>query len=106
MSALVSQYIRENRLDEKTGLSVRALTQSLLMSTAEPLLEDQGDGEGYYSVLKQGAGLGNVGKAVAAGSYILMHADATDSYADGKVKVELGDDPGPHRPVYLWLYVT
>ena len=93
MSALVSQYIRENRLDEKTGLSVRALTQSLLMSTAEPLLEDQGDGEGYYSVLKQGAGLGNVGKAVAAGSYILMHADATDSYADGKVKVELGDDP-------------
>ena len=93
MSALVSQYIRENKLDEKTGLSVRALTQSLLMSTAEPLLEDQGDGEGYYSVLKQGAGLGNVGKAVAAGSYILMHADATDSYADGKVKVELGDDP-------------
>ena len=34
-----------------------------------------------------------MGKAVAAGSYILMHADATDSYADGKVKVELGDDP-------------
>ncbi len=27
---------------------------------------------------------------MAAGSYILMHADATDSYADGKVKVELG----------------
>ena len=93
MSALVSQYIRENKLDEKTGLSVRALTQSLLMSTAEPLLEEQGDGEGYYSVMKQGAGLGNVGKAMAAGSYILMHADATDSYADGKVKVELGDDP-------------
>ena len=93
MSALVSQYIRENKLDEKTGLSVRALTQSLLMSTAEALLEDQGDGEGYYSVLKQGAGLGNVGKAVAAGSYVLMHANATDSYADGKVKVELGDDP-------------
>ena len=93
MSALVSQYIRENKLDEKTGLSVRALTQSLLMSTAEALLEDQGDGEGYYSVLKQGAGLGNVGKAVAAKSYVLMHADATDSYADGKVKVELGDDP-------------
>ena len=32
-------------------------------------------------------------KAIAADSYILMGADANQSYADGKVKVELGDDP-------------
>ena len=40
-----------------------------------------------------GAGLANVSKAIAADSYILMGADANQSYADGKVKVELGDDP-------------
>ena len=33
------------------------------------------------------------GKAIAADSFILMKANATKSYADGKVKVELGDDP-------------
>lgn len=100
MVALVAQYIRENNLTEKTGLTARQLAQSLLMSTAEPLFEDYGVGEdgtdygdGYYSVLKQGAGLANVGAAVSADSYILMGEDATISAADGKVKAELGDDP-------------
>lgn len=92
MSALLAQYIRENGLEEKTGLSSRALAQSLLMSTAVPLREAD-SGYEYYSVLKQGAGLANVGDAVSASSYIRMGADATDSYADGKVKAELGDDP-------------
>lgn len=94
MAALVEQYIREEKLAEKTGLSPRTLAQSLLMSTAVPMLEDHGDGtDGYYSILQQGSGLANVGKAIAADSYILMGANATKSYADGKVKVELGDDP-------------
>ncbi|MBE6974201.1 MAG: hypothetical protein E7436_01750, partial [Ruminococcaceae bacterium] len=44
-------------------------------------------------VIQQGAGLANVGAAVSADSYILMDENATGSYADGKVKVELGDDP-------------
>ena len=93
MAALIAQYIQENHLDEKTGLSPRQLGQSLLMSTAVPVMEDFGDGNGYYPVLRQGAGLANVSKAIAADSYILMGADANQSYADGKVKVELGDDP-------------
>ncbi len=92
MAALLAQYIRENDLEAKTGLDARTLAQSLLMSTAVPVLE--GDNGGYYySVLKQGAGLANVGAAIMADSYILMGKDATASYADGKVKVELGDDP-------------
>ena len=40
MAAVVAQYIRENGLEEQTGLSVRQLAQSLLMSTAEPLREE------------------------------------------------------------------
>lgn len=90
MAALVGQYIEENQLDTKTGLTQRALAQSLLMSTAEPLEETVG---AYYPVLRQGAGLANVGAAIAASSYVMMHDDATDAYADGKVKVELKDDP-------------
>ena len=94
MVALVAQYIRESGLAQKTGLTPRVLAQSLLMSTAVPQLEGWGEeGDGYYPVLRQGAGLANVSKAIAADSYILMGADANQSYADGKVKVELGDDP-------------
>lgn len=94
MAAVVAQYVRENDLVAKTGLSARQLTQSLLMSTAVPVIEDWGeDGSGYYSVLKQGAGLANVGNAVSANTYILMDGSATASAADGKVKAELGDDP-------------
>ncbi len=92
MVALIGQYIRETGLSAKTGLSSRQLAHSLLMSTAVPIKE-KASGGNYYSVLNQGAGLANVGAAVTSGSYILMNADATASYADGKVKAELGDDP-------------
>ena len=91
MAALMAQYIRENDLEAKTGLDTRTLAQSLLMSTAVPVLD--GNTGYYYPVLQQGAGLANVGAAVQADSYIMMGKDATASYADGKVKVELGDDP-------------
>ena len=90
MAALVAQYIRDKGL---TGLQTRRLSQSLLMSTAVPMKEAQEDGEGWYSVMKQGAGLANVGNAVSAKSYILMDDAATSGAADGKVKAELGDDP-------------
>lgn len=99
MAALVAEYIKQNDLAEKTGLAVRTLAQSLLMSTAQPIVEKQGVDEqgktleGYYSVLQQGAGLANIGAAVNSGSYLMMDQDATDSYADGKIKAELGDDP-------------
>lgn len=93
MTALIAQYVREKGLAAQTGLSARQLAQSLLLSTAIPQREEKNQG-GYYPVLRQGAGLANVGAAIAAESYLLMGKDATDSYDDGKVKVELGDDPG------------
>ena len=94
MAAVVGQYIRANKLTEKTGLTARALAQSLLMSTAVPMYEDYGEGQdGYYPVMQQGAGLANVGAAVSAGTYIMMDKNANAGAADGKVKVELGDDP-------------
>ena len=94
MAAVVAQYIRANKLTEKTGLTARALAQSLLMSTAVPMYQDYGEGQdGYYPVMQQGAGLANVGAAVSAGTYIMMDKNANAGAADGKVKVELGDDP-------------
>ena len=90
MAALVAQYIRENGLDEQEGVSARVLAQSLLMATSVPATDSYGE---YYSVMKQGSGIANVGNAVQAASYIIMNEDATASYADGKVKAELGDDP-------------
>lgn len=96
MSALAAQYIKENKLDEKLpeGVNTRTLIQSLLMSTAEPLLEDLGEaGLYYYPVFRQGAGLANISNVIKAESYIIMDDDANAGAKDGKVKVELGDDP-------------
>ena len=94
MAAVVAQYVRANKLTEKTGLTARALAQSLLMSTAVPMYQDHGEGkDGYYPVMQQGAGLANVGAATSAGTYILMDKGTNAGAADGKVKVELGDDP-------------
>ena len=87
-AALMAQYIRESGLAEKTGYSARQLAQSLLMSTAVPLREEKSGGN-YYSVLNQGAGLSRVDLAAAAESFVLV-----EGMEDGKVKVELGEDPG------------
>lgn len=92
MAALVAGHIRSNQLDGKTGVSSRHLIQSLLMSTAKPLQEEASGGN-YWSILRQGAGLAHVGSAISAGSYIQMGENATASWADYKVKAELGDDP-------------
>ena len=90
-SALVEQYIRENDLASKEGVSVRTLAQALMMSTAIPLREDN-DPEGLeYSPRSQGAGLANVYNAVTTPAYILVGGKDGN---DGKVKVTLGDDPG------------
>ncbi len=86
MAAVVAQYIRENNLDEKTGMTVRALAQSLMMGTAVPLTDPDTGVE--YSPRRQGSGLGNVENAVNAPTYITI-----DGNNDGKVKAEFGDDP-------------
>ena len=89
LSAVLMQYIRENGLVEKTGLTARQLTQSLLMSTAEAML----DGDGYYyPVFQQGAGLADISAAINSKSVIMMDTDTWDYAADGKVKIELGED--------------
>ena len=90
MSALMAQYIRENGLAEKTGLTPRQLTHSLLMSTAEAMQVSEGV---YYPILQQGSGLANVHDAMNADSYITMAPGSNSGAADGKVKVELFDDP-------------
>ena len=89
MAAVLSQYVKENDLTTKTGMSQRAIVNSLLMSTSTPMF----DGEEYYPVLRQGSGLADVYAATKSLSVISMNEDATASYADGKVKVEFGDDP-------------
>ena len=89
--AVLNQFIRENDMEAKTGLTQRQLCNSLMMSTAEPLIE--ADSGSYYSVMKQGAGLVDIEAATNAKSYIMMDGSATGSASDGKIKVELGDDP-------------
>ena len=103
LSAIVAEYLRENNLSDTTkalynaelagDYSIRAIMQSLLMSTATPM---KNDGK-YVSILQQGSGLAEVSKAVEAKSVIMMDqaglATSTGAAADGKVKVELGDDP-------------
>ena len=91
MSALMAQFVKENGLAEKTGMSPRHLIQSLLMSTAQPLLASEGV---YYPVLQQGAGMANVSDAMNADSYLTMAPGTNSGAEDGKIKVELFDDPG------------
>ena len=88
ITAIIGEYIRDNDLVAKTGLSKRALTHALLMGTADPLVE--ADSGNWYSVLKQGAGLVNVVSAINTQTVLTMKDDATASAADGKIKAELG----------------
>lgn len=90
ITALIRQYIEAQGWVASTGFTARQLSQSLLMSTADPLKDGNGN---YYSLLQQGAGLANSGNAVNADTFIMMEDDASPSAGDGKVKAELGDDP-------------
>ena len=97
LSAILLQYLNENDLSafnkELTdNYTPRAIAQSLLMSTAVPMQP-----HGYLPVLRQGAGLADVSKAVNAKSAVMIDdaylTSLLGSDKDGKVKVELGDDP-------------
>ena len=85
IGALVMQAMEERGISQ-SELSIRALVQSLLMSTAVPMKDANGN---YYPVFQQGAGLVDADAATSADSYLLV-----GGMEDGKVKVELGDDPG------------
>lgn len=103
LSALLLQYLKDIDISEFNSelgdYTNREIAQSLLMSTADPMNPYSEDGyNGYLSVLQQGAGLADVQKAKNAGSVIMMNdaglATITGASNDGKIKVELGDDPG------------
>ena len=100
LSAVVAQYLRENPMSAKNvdlsnNYTTREIIQSLLMSTAT-VMKPNGS---YASVLQQGAGLVDVSRAINAATVIMMSAEddnltaLTGAAADGKIKVELGDDP-------------
>ncbi len=97
MVALLAQYMQETGLAEVTGLSPRVLAQSLLMSTAVPMLEETSNS--YYPVIQQGSGLARVDLATLATSYIMVAGQP-----DGKVKAEMGDDP-QRTGVYEFSFV-
>ncbi len=99
MMAVLMQYIKEKNL-HRTDMTDRALAQSLLMSTAKPMIgKDEETGATWmYPVLQQGAGLANVTSAMGAASYVTV-----DGQSDGKVKVELGDDP-EMKGIYTFSY--
>ncbi len=101
LTGTLGQYLRENNITIE-GKTTRQIVQSLLMSTAVPLRDGSEDGP-YYPILQQGAGLANVRQAVHASSFLFMNEDATMSYADGKVKVELGDKPS-RSGKYTWSF--
>ena len=99
LAAVLGQYLRENDLSDMNNAltgpySTRAIAQSLLMSTATPMKPNGS----YISILQQGAGLADVSAAIQASSVIMMNqaglTTGTGAAADGKVKAELGDDPG------------
>ena len=111
ITALVGQYLRESGLLEKTGVSERKLAQSLIMSTAVPI-HMTNNSFIYYPVIQQGAGLARTDKAIAAKTYVMIDPDSLPARAplsaksnalDGKVKVELGDDPD-HVGVYSFAF--
>ena len=96
LSAVLMQYLKEQtpaNEDLMDAYNLRAIAQSLLMSTATPMINSNA----YVSILQQGAGLVEVSKAIEAKSVVMMDdaylTSDTGAAADGKVKVELGDDP-------------
>ncbi len=113
LSAVMKQYLEENDLSEYNkeltdNYNLRAITQSLLMSTATPMIVD----DLYLPVIQQGAGLVDVNKAINATSVVMIDdaflTTATGAADDGKVKVELGDDPdrsGTYKYVFT-IYNT
>lgn len=79
---LIRQYLKE-KYPEYSAKQISNLTNSLLMSTASIILNEEGN---PYSPRKQGAGLASLKSTVTTKAYLSV---------DGKdrPKLELGDDP-------------
>ncbi len=88
MTALLRQYVKENFPEiANDSEAVTTLVQQLMMSTADILLNTNGN---PYSVRKQGAGNANLNSCAATTAFIQTY-DA-DGNAMTKTKVELGAD--------------
>ncbi len=81
-ATLLRQYLRENELVAEEDLNY--VVNCLLMSTATPLYDEEHGT--YYAVRRQGAGMANIGLALASEAYITVEGT-------NKAKLELGDDP-------------
>ncbi|MBQ4641001.1 MAG: leucine-rich repeat protein [Oscillospiraceae bacterium] len=85
---LMRQYVVENFPEiANDNVKVSALVNQLLMSTADIILNTNGQ---PYAVRKQGAGLANLMNALSTDAYITTR-DETGAVMD-KTKIELGDD--------------
>lgn len=82
MSALLLQYLQE-QYPQLTDAQLHTVAESLLMSTATPVMEYEGI---PYSPRKQGAGLANVRDAIASPVYLTVQGRELTP------KVNLGDD--------------
>jgi len=82
MSALLLQYLQE-QYPHLTDAQLHTVTESLLMSTATPVMEYEGI---PYSPRKQGAGLANIRDAIASPVYMTVQGRELTP------KVNLGDD--------------
>lgn len=78
---LLRQHVAENY--GLSGLALANRVNQLLMSTATIVYDEFGL---PYSIRKQGAGLGDIGKAISTDAYIYVENN-------DKPKLELGDDP-------------
>ena len=85
MSALVLQYLKEEH-PELEGRDRRTVAEALVMSTAEPILDEY---EVLYSPRKQGAGSANVYAAVTSPVYLTGYQELTGELTP---KASIGDD--------------
>ncbi|MBP5298083.1 MAG: S8 family serine peptidase [Lachnospiraceae bacterium] len=99
LSALVLQYIKENKISRTSRFTKRVIAQSLLMSTATPLAQEDGV---LYSPRKQGAGLANAAAATSSPVFAIVGSRENN---DGKVKAELGDDPSRTGKYQFYFYL-
>lgn len=79
--SLLRQHVSETY--GLTGVALASRVNQLLMSTATILYDENGL---PYSVRRQGAGLGDISKAIRSDSYLYVEGNS-------KPKLELGDDP-------------
>ena len=78
---LLRQHVAENY--NLTGVALATRVNQLLMSTATIVYDENGL---PYAVRKQGAGLGDIGKAINTEAFLYVENSS-------KSKLELGDDP-------------